>query len=149
MELENRFMNFVEKTNECWIWKGSKDKRGYGRFSIEGKPWLAHRVSYCIFKEFPTMELLHSCDNQSCVNPDHLSEGTHLQNMRDAQNRGLMKQPGLKGSKHSQSVLTEEQVLQIRRDFSEGKSGNYVAKKYFISRSNAYFIRDKKTWTHI
>jgi len=106
MELEARFMKFVEKTDTCWIWKGCKDNRGYGRISIHNKPWLAHRVSYSIFKEYPEMDLLHSCDNPSCVNPDHLSEGTHQQNIRDAQDRGLMKQPNLRGSRHSQSKLT-------------------------------------------
>lgn len=149
MDLEDRFMKFVEKTESCWIWKGCKDVRGYGRISIHNKPWLAHRVSYILYKDFPEMELLHSCDNPSCVNPEHLSQDTHQKNMRDAQDRGRMKQPCLRGSKHSQSKLTETDVVEIRRLCTEGKSANFIGKKFGIGRNNVYAIRDKKTWIHV
>lgn len=149
MDLETRFMGFVEKTDSCWIWKGSKDKRGYGRISIHNKPHLAHRVSYILFKSFPDFEILHSCDNPSCVNPEHLTDATHYQNMKEAVERNRFKPPCLRGIEHSQSRLTDGDVLEIRRLFSEGKSGNFIAKKFNISRSNTYAIRDRKTWTHI
>ena len=42
-----RFMAKVLGTSECWIWRGSKDKCGYGRFRrannfLDG----AHRFAY-------------------------------------------------------------------------------------------------------
>ena len=44
----------------------------------------AHRIAYLITREDPgPAEVLHSCDNTLCVRPDHLSLGTHADNMRD------------------------------------------------------------------
>lgn len=77
----------------CWEWQAAKMKgtHPYGFFGHQGMK-MAHRVSYEIHKgTIPTgLEVLHSCDNPSCVNPDHLSVGTHKQNMADAAARGRM-----------------------------------------------------------
>jgi len=51
---------------------------------------MAHRISYSITRGAipPGMVLRHSCDNPQCVNPDHLTPGTHKENMRDIVDRG-------------------------------------------------------------
>lgn len=36
----------------------------------------------------PGAVVMHSCDNRSCVNPDHLSVGTHRANVHDAIKKG-------------------------------------------------------------
>lgn len=43
-----RFWSFVEKraANECWLWIGHKDQKGYGCFGVGDKTVKAHRVSY-------------------------------------------------------------------------------------------------------
>ncbi len=78
-----------EKTN-CWNWSGGKDKDGYGKLKRNGVDQRAHRLFYQEHKE-PIPEgyvVLHSCDNPSCVNPAHLSAGTHLDNEKDKDNKG-------------------------------------------------------------
>lgn len=89
-----RFFSLFEIAERCWEWRGTKT-RGYGTFHsiIDGKrrTLKAHRVSAVLHsgEAIPDgMEVLHSCDNPSCVNPDHLSFGTKYDNMRDAASKG-------------------------------------------------------------
>lgn len=85
-----RFMKYVEKTAECWIWKGHKNKDGYGNFSIRRKTSASHRYSWIFHKGEITkgMNVLHSCDNRYCVNPEHLFLGTQRDNMEDMIRKG-------------------------------------------------------------
>lgn len=74
---------------DCWVWKASKDSRGYGKFSeirIKG-PTSAHRISYRAFHGHDAkrgLEIDHLCKNTSCVNPYHLEAVTHTENVRRA-----------------------------------------------------------------
>jgi hypothetical protein len=84
-------MNFESKAialpwSGCWIWMGSMDKCGYGKWG--GK--LAHRLVWQATRgDIPRgMEVCHSCDVPSCINPEHLFVGTHLENMRDSVRKG-------------------------------------------------------------
>lgn len=77
----------------CWIWMASKNKKGYGRCGLEGLPYLAHRASYELhIGQIPAKSyVLHSSDNPSCVNPEHLYIGDQFDNMRDRRERGRAK----------------------------------------------------------
>jgi hypothetical protein len=81
-----------EELGPCWEWGGMRDKNGYGRISVNKVPALAHRVMYRESgRVIPEgLGLLHACDNPPCINPDHLSPGTHLENMQDAARKGRM-----------------------------------------------------------
>ena len=92
-----RGMSIKEKLNErfilkgsCWEYAGSKDNCGYGRIYLEGKNHTAHTVAYSVFKGVipKGLHVLHSCDNPCCINPDHLSLGTHQENMKHKSLRG-------------------------------------------------------------
>ena len=74
----------------CKIWAGSKTVERYGRLSKYRKIYLAHRLAYERFRgPVPEdMEVCHSCDNPSCVNPDHLFVGTTKDNALDRQAKG-------------------------------------------------------------
>lgn len=105
-----RFWGFVEKKdkNECWLWSGAQDGRGYGTISIgSGKPPLkAHRISWEIHNGPLGCEavICHRCDTPLCVNPNHLVRADQKENMRQASSRGRLNpksllnlRPGSKG----------------------------------------------------
>lgn len=89
-EILDGFWSKVQKTDDCWIWTAGKTPNGYGRFSIKRKPVYAHRVSYVIEHGSISEDLCicHTCDNPSCVRPDHLFQGTHSDNQIDSVRKG-------------------------------------------------------------
>jgi hypothetical protein len=56
-----------------------------------GKKELVHRLAAMLWKGFDlgsAKHVLHRCDKPACFNPRCLFEGTHLDNMVDAVNKG-------------------------------------------------------------
>lgn len=80
---EKRFWAYVEKTEGCWNWVGSK-RQEYGVVTKFGKTYPAHRISYeLVIGKIPDgLVLDHLCRNTICVNPHHLEPVTHEENIR-------------------------------------------------------------------
>lgn len=88
---EDNFWKLIDRSAgpfACWLWKGTRNNNGYGRFGRSGTPGdmaYAHRWVYeFIFGEpIPEgLEIDHLCNTRSCVNPAHLKMVTRLENVR-------------------------------------------------------------------
>lgn len=121
--LEDRFWQKVARrsSEDCWLWKGTLDSKGYGIIRIEAnsrKRMFAHRLSYQIStgKSLNTDYVCHVCDNPPCVNPAHLFLGDAASNMKD-------KTAKLRQT-HSEAVhtaqLTDQMAWAIRVFYARG-----------------------------
>jgi hypothetical protein len=123
----------------CWISICSTNSSGYGQIMFETRAWNTHRFSWWIHNGQPelnnTDHIAHHCDNKLCCNPSHLYKATPKENAADVWNRGLKvkkysdvsdkpKTPcmarSLKGETNGRSILTLEQVKDIRKRYAEG-----------------------------
>jgi hypothetical protein len=97
--------NTSEPANEqaCWPWTGKRDRWGYGRVNVYvpglGKvvTLMAHIAAWVwveagcssvdelwlAYQELKAskLELDHTCENESCIAPDHLDPTTRSENM--------------------------------------------------------------------
>lgn len=150
--LEDRFWAKVDKNpghgpgRECWIWTGSRDEFGYGRFNRNGSGGSAHRAGYEItVGAIPAgFVIRHKCDNPACVRPDHLETGTSQDNSDDQVNRGRARAP--RGVESGHAKLDEDQVRAI---FSDTRNQRDIAAEYGISQSSVMMIKTKRNWRHL
>lgn len=85
----------------CWLWTKSVSNKGLPYFQIGGKKVIAYRFTYWL--THPDWDInnsreviRHGCtdllgnhvDNPLCCRPDHLTPGTHEENMIDMMVRG-------------------------------------------------------------
>lgn len=87
-----RHVTFPSNLEECWYWDGANNGNGYGRiFVSKARKEYPHRI-VCeqAYGPAPTPDsiVLHSCDKPNCVNPRHLSWGTHSKNNTDSKAKG-------------------------------------------------------------
>jgi len=122
---------YREGPEDCWIWLGSTNPKGYGTLSCRGVPLKAHRVSWWLFKgEIPSgLFVLHRCDVRDCVNPNHLFLGTHQDNMDDMRKKQRAKNqftcPTAKPRKKVRPrlpSLTNEQASKIEQFYKDNIS---------------------------
>lgn len=91
--LKDRLMKHIVKTDQdCWEWIGSRNGNGYGLIEHKRKTVATHRASYREFVgPIGNFHVLHECDNPPCINPAHLTLGTHKENMYDSIKKGRFK----------------------------------------------------------
>ena len=135
MRLPQRFHDKVAPPDEngCTPWTASTTK-GYGQFKYHLKWCYAHRLAYEeAYGKIPKgMLVMHSCDNPKCVNPAHLSVGTHADNQRDMSEKG-------RGPGHRKYPQDNEIIIQAMYD-----TGDYtqkeLAQQFGMSQQNISHI---------
>jgi hypothetical protein len=116
----------IRGPNECWNWKQSKDRDGYGMSFVAGKRGRSHREAFRLsVSPIPKgLCVCHRCDNPSCCNPSHLFLGTVTDNNRDKGFKGRCNSP--RGDNHY-ARTRPELVRRGERHHAKTKPG-YAAK---------------------
>lgn len=73
-----------EPTSGCWLWLKCLTAAGYGQVNVDGRPTVAHRVSYELFVgPIPFgLTLDHLCRIRCCINPVHVEPVSRGENVR-------------------------------------------------------------------
>lgn len=159
-EVVSRFWDkvIVLSADECWEWTAGKNKKGYGEFWLAGERHLhAHQISWMWEneKEIPSgMCVLHSCDNPSCVNPDHLFLGTNQDNIDDKMKKGRWRSRFLRGTDHPQhgtnskfNKLSDADVKEIRKLKEKGHTLRGIALIFGVSHGVVNNIIQGRKWS--
>lgn len=88
--LKRLLANSHRTESGCLEWTGWRGATGYGFTSFRGRQRPTHRLMYMV-TEGPIpegLQILHSCDNPPCMEPDHISPGTGKKNMQESVERG-------------------------------------------------------------
>jgi len=117
---------------------------GYGQVSINNRAVYVHRVAYGLkHGEIPSgKQVLHTCDNRKCVNPEHLFTGSLHDNMADMVSKGRQAH----GQRCGHAKLTIQQVREIRAAIGKQKD---IADVYQVTFSTVSAIRARKTWRFV
>ena len=135
---KERFLSKIEKTDSCWIWKGTVNPdSGYGRFQVSGKSLYAHRYSYELFNEeiAEKMVIDHLCRNAACVNPSHLEAVTNRENGIRG-NVILNKKSGLPVGvrKHYNKFKAQIQINGVSRYLGSHETVESASRAYNLAR---------------
>lgn len=138
------FNKWVQKGEGCWVWTGAKDADGYGVFSYAKNTFRAPRVSLELDGRAPKSGeyACHTCDNPSCVRPDHLYAGTPRQNSADA----IRRERWQHGVMCPHAKLDPLKVKIIRGSSDTNKN---LAERFGVSRAAVSMARSGRTWRHV
>jgi hypothetical protein len=145
--LQDYFWAMVVKCQSgCWEWIGYRHNHGYGHIGVGQGKIFAHRLAaYYIIGDWPTLAVLHRCDNPPCVNPNHLFLGTKTDNYEDMCAKGRAK-TALPGEQHPYRKLTRENVRAIRSSSSSSKT---LAEDFKIKEGTIRDIRSYRSWRSV
>lgn len=128
--------------SDCILWDKKIDNKGRGITWIKGKKFWAHAIAYCRkygieVEDIRGLSFHHTCDNLSCINPDHIY-ATKLQINR--------------GEQHGRTNLKDKDVVEIRRRYKPWCPVNgqvALAREFNTSERTIRRIVKRLSWKHI
>lgn len=114
----------VDSDTGCWIWLGGQSADGYGRIRTDIRlrrrgVISTHKYFWELYHRLTNLDIGHKCHRRLCVNPRHLEEITHTENMQL-----IFRYPKF-------SKADEELAQQL---FNEGYDTSYIAERLMAPR---------------
>jgi len=139
----------TDDLDACMEWTTGCFIDGYGQFWVNRMNVRSHRFIWeCYNGPIPKdLQVLHSCDNPSCVNPKHLWIGTNQENTQDRHDKGR----SAKGSSIGCSVLKEKDIVNILENINNGYYNKIkdILDNHSVSRTNINRILKGDGWSHV
>lgn len=145
----DRLMSKVEfdTAGGCWLFNRFTDHDGYGMFHA-GRECRAHRAAYALMiGEIPRGLLVrHKCDVRACVNPDHLTLGTHADNMADMKARKRQSRKAAPVTPNRSNRLGPDKAKAV---YQASGSSYEIARLFGVTPSMVRRIRRNEAWADI
>ncbi len=156
---------WVTKTGNVWSDKSKRwlkpgiCKQGYRRFALTVEGCVKqYKAAFLVLLTFVGLRpegqfVRHLNDVSNDDRLENLAYGTRLQNAEDAKRNGVYARrkmpkrgatPALRGSKHGNSKLTEDDVCDLYVRFHRGERGRLLAEEFGITEGNVYAICTKR-----
>lgn len=150
--MQDRFWSRIDKTpgqgpnGDCWQWRAAAGKEIYAQVKIAKQRRVVHHVAWFLkFGQWPTLWILHSCDNPPCCNPQHLREGTAKDNANDRSIRNR----GVKGESHPNAKYKETDIRHAYNLLKTGLRTSVVAQITGIHRVTISSLRHGRAWKEV
>jgi len=131
---------------QCIIAEKIKTDSGYGYFYRDGVQVRAHRDAYeKAFGPIPEgLDVCHTCDNPSCINPEHLFVGTAKDNISDAKAKGRLST----GERHGATIakMSPWKACGIMARHLQGEINNRIGKEFDVDRGVVKGIVSGVSW---
>ena len=136
---------FIDRTitasNGCMIWQKCLNSDGYARVLYKGSSnGKVHRIVYELStgEDITGKVIRHSCDEPTCINPDHLLSGSPADNMSDRDAR----------QRHGSAKITHKQVREIRV-LAKYFNINEISLRFGIAGSTVRSLLKGHHWKHV
>ncbi len=124
---------------DCQEFEGARNPHGYGQVHMSGKTVLAHRLAWALHNGADPARkvVMHTCDNPSCVNPEHLVLGSQAENMTDM------------AKKSRRAIIPDYVVVIIRAQLAAGIKQRAIAAFHGICPQHVSDIKLGKRRKHV
>jgi hypothetical protein len=130
-----RFLQHTKWDGDCLLFNTSITKGGYGLFFYRGRTYTSHSLMLrnLLGRDLDAgMDAAHSCRHRNCVNPEHLTEKSRIDNLQDRLRDGTW------GWKYSREVIDT-----IRSSKLPTKQ---LKEQFGVSESMIQHIRAGRRW---
>jgi hypothetical protein len=164
--LPSRIWAATDRTGDCWLWTGPRQRNGYGYTNVwKDGHWQHERVHRIACElthgPMPAREVaMHSCDvnyapgdlaYRRCVRPTHIHPGSQSANIQEMYDKGRgYTSTNARGEAHGNAKLSDDAVRVIRATYT-GRYGELAALARQFNTSTTAILRvvSGDTWLHV